>query len=74
VGLAENFEGRARCDDAGGGGLGESHTPEESQEGGETMSMKEYPVPRSVAPELTLMILAPMIAEVLSGSTRLSYM
>lgn len=37
------------------------------------MSTKENPAPRGIAPALTLMILAPVVAEVLSGATRLSY-
>ena len=37
------------------------------------MSTKENSASRSVAPAITLMILAPIVAEVLSGATRLSY-
>jgi hypothetical protein len=36
-------------------------------------TMKEDGAPRGVGPALTLMILAPVIAEVLSGATKLSY-
>jgi hypothetical protein len=39
----------------------------------EAMSEKEQSAPRGLAPALTLMILAPVIAEVLSGATKLSY-
>jgi hypothetical protein len=37
------------------------------------MTVKEDVAPRGVAPALTLMFLAPVIAEVLSGATKLSY-
>jgi hypothetical protein len=37
------------------------------------MSNRQHSSPRGMAPALTLMILAPMIAEVLSGATRFSY-
>jgi hypothetical protein len=37
------------------------------------MSTDKNPAPRGIAPALTLMVLAPLVAEVLSGATRLSY-
>lgn len=37
------------------------------------MNVKDDLAPRGIAPALTLMILAPVIAEVLSGATKLSY-
>ena len=37
------------------------------------MSTDKNQAPRGIAPALTLMVLAPLVAEVLSGATRLSY-